>query len=487
MKKANGLDGWRNGVLPFKTLKMPSAVLMLGLLTIGGHACVFGQSTDSSFTKKQLQEAIGQLESNSTGDLYKSEVVMKRAIKDPAYRELATCSLALAYAKRGNLELVASFLSKSDALWPTPTPAQQNFLHRVQLSFDFIKGSETVTDGFSNLVRSTLDDKLAKESRLASAAMLGTMVGMLEPEAAHSPIDRKALTTAKDALLKSENSELANIFDSSYRKANTHAAALSDWMIAYQERPLDEAAKVATSSEEQLRIATQERVQSANSIREKTKEHRKTIYQLSKNKDAIQQEINAVLVEWNCHPEFHNPIMPDRRRISVRTTERVCVGSHRVKKKRTRCDDKGREEVYYEYEEVDDYETRRRPQHQIDRDIDAIFTPLMNRYLALKAAGQALIDKKENWEFQFRKVAAEIVMENRTIDTLEEKGQEELVILKRLRRDAKIAKEAMSALQSGQPERAFRPPNFEIFDYALETKVLRITQLAMANGATGRK
>lgn len=82
MKNADCLNGWRHGHIPFKTLNVPLAVLMFVLFTFG------------------------QLESNSAEDLGKSEASLKRAIKDPTFRELATCSLALVYVKRGNLESI---------------------------------------------------------------------------------------------------------------------------------------------------------------------------------------------------------------------------------------------------------------------------------------------------------------------------------------------------------------------------------------------
>ena len=120
--------------------------------------------------------------------------------------------------------------------------------------------------------------------------------------------------------------------------------------------------------------------------------------------------------------------MPNRRSIVVTTTERVLVGSCKKRVKKTRYRN-GEKETYYEDEEVDDYETRRRSQAAIDRDIDAIYLPRLNRYLALKAAGQWLMDQKANWEGQFQNTVAE----------------------------------AFNARKSERTESAFRPPNFELF------------------------
>ncbi len=484
MKNADCLDGGWQGLIPFKTLNIPVAVLMFVLSTIGGNVLVFGQAPDLSFTNKQLQDAVGQLESNSAVDLDKSEAVLKRAIKEPAFRKLATCSLALVYVKQGNLESVGNFLRKINNVFPSPTPSQKNLLLRVQLNYDFAKGSENATVGFSNLVRSTLDDKLEKNSRLASAAMLGSFVGMLEPDAALSPIDREVLASAKDSMLKSANTELINTFDSNYRKAKTHAADLSEWISTHQKLSLDEANKLAAASEVELRATTQDRDQSVDKIRQEIKGHRKTVFQMSRKKEALQQEISAVLFQWNCHPEVHNPIKPDRGSIRVPQTEKVIVGSHKEKKRKTRWNAKGKEEVYYEEKEVNDYETRNRKQSDIDRDIDAIYLPLQNRYLGLKAAGQALMDQKANAELQFRNAQAEIVAANRAVEELELKGKDEQAFVKRLRSETKIAREAVNALKSGRLETAFRPPSFELFDYGLEAKALKNQQLAAANGAT---
>jgi hypothetical protein len=148
------------------------------------------------------------------------------------------------------------------------------------------------------------------------------------------------------------------------------------------------------------------------------------------------------------------------------------VGSHKTRVKRTRYRN-GNEETYYEDEEVDDYETRPRSQFAIDRDIDAIYLPRLNRYLELKAAGQALMDQKANWDRQFNYTVAEIIAANREVRKLEEKGKEEQADLRRLLAEEKTANEAFNARKSGRPESVFRPPNVELLDYALETKALQ--------------
>lgn len=484
MKNADCLDGWWHGLIPSKKFNIPLAALSVVLSTIGGQVLVFGQSPELSFTEKQLQDAVRQLESNSAEDLDKSAAVLKRAIKEPAFRELATCSLALVYLKQGNLESIGNFLRKINTVFPSPTPAQKNLLIRVQLNYDFAKGSENASAGFSNLVLSTLDDKLEKSSRLANAAMLGSFVGMLELDAALSPIDREVLASAKDSMLKSANTELINTFDSNYRKAKTHAAELAEWISNHQKLSLDEAIELAAASQEELRTTTQDRDQSVDKIRQEIKEHRKTAFQMTRKKEAIQQEIRTVLYQWKSHPEIHNPIKPDRSRIQVKTTHKVKVGSHKEKTRKTRRNSKGETEEYYEDEVVSDYEERRRPQADIDRDIDVIFTPLLNQYLALKAAGKALMDQNAALEFQFQNAQNEVDTANRAVDELELKGKDEQAFVKRLRSESKITREAVDAIKSGRIETAFRPPNFELFDYALEAKALKNQQMAAANGAT---
>lgn len=434
---------------------------------------MFAQSPESRVMPKQLFDAIGQIESNSPIDWDKSEAALQRAKHDPTIRNLATSSLALLNVKRGNLESVGNFLRESNKLFPESTQAQQSLLLRVQIAYDILMGTETATEAFSGLVHSTLKDTLDKNNRLASAAMLGTLIGMLELDAARSPIDRDKLTTAKDSLLKLKNIDLVNAFESSYRKAKAHADAITDWLAAHHGLSLDEVAKVATDCEQQLRVADQDRDQSADTIGRETKEHRKNIFQLSRRKDSITQEIKAVLFQWNCHPEIHNPIKPDRGSIRVQTTEEVRVGSHKEKKRKTRWNRKGEREEYYEEEEVDDYKTRRRKQGDIDRDIDAIYFPLLNNYNALKAAGQALLNTKASLDLEFQNAEAAIVAAKQAIEALMEKSKNEQKELRWLRDEAKIAKEVMMALKSGRPEAILRPPHFELFDYALETKALR--------------
>ncbi|MEQ1830513.1 MAG: hypothetical protein ABL921_31445 [Pirellula sp.] len=439
---------------------------------VGDASQVLSQTSESTPISKQLQIAIGRLDNSLAEDWDKAEAELKLAMHDPALRELAICSMALVHVKQGNLEALANFNGKSQVLFPMPSLDRKSFLLRMQLSCDIALESKTASERFSNLVQSTLNDKLSKDSRLAGASMLGTITGMLELDVSQSPIDREQLSTAKDSLLKSPDTALAITFDSSYRKASTHADALADWLMAHNEQSLDEATNAAKDYSERLRDATHDRSQSVAMIRRDTKEHRKAIYDLSRKKVAIQQEINAVLFQWNCHPEVHNPTMPDRQSIRVKTTERVKIGTRTERVKKTRYRN-GEKETYYENEKVDDYETRPRKQSAIDRDIDAIYLPRFNQYLALKTAGQSLMDRKANWEGQLQSTVAEIAVSNQSIKELEKRGKTEQADLEQLREEAGIAVEAINALKSGRTELAFRSPNFELFDFMLETKVLQ--------------
>ncbi len=433
---------------------------------------MFSQPADSESMHTQMQIAIKRLESSAAVDLDKSEAVLKSAMRDPACRDLATCSMALIHLKRGNLEAVANFSRKTHELFPAPSLDQRSLLHRIQLSCDIATESEIAAESFSNLVQSALNDQLSKDSRLACAAMLGSITGMLEIDRAQSPIEREQLSTAKASLLKLPDTEVAIAFDTSYRKAYLHATALANWLLAQQNRSLEDATNAAKEVSDRLRVTSQERKQSVSGIRNETKRHRKAIFDCSKKKVAIQQEIELVILHWNCHPEIHNPIKPDRRSFVVRTTEQVKVGSHRKRVEKTRYNSRGVKETYYDDEEVDDYQTRSRSQWDIDRDIDALYLPRLNQYLALKQAGQAFIDRKEFLEVEFRNADADIQSANREIKALEGRGKEEQSNWKRLHLETSIANEALTALKTGNPKSAFRPLNFNLIDYTLETKIL---------------
>ncbi len=453
---------------------------------LAGNVPVFSQPADSELMLTQLQITIKRLESSAAVDLDKSEAVFKFAMRDPAYRDLATCSMALIHLKRGNLEAVANFNRKTHELFPAPSLEKQSLLLRIQLSCDIATESEIVAESFSKMVQLALNDQLSKDSRLACAAMLGSITGMLEMDCAQPPIEREHLLAAKTSMLKLPDTEVAISFDASYRKAYLHATALADWLLAQQNRSLEDATNVAKEISDRLRVTSQERKQLVSRIRNETKRHRKAIFDCSNKKVAIQQEIELVLLQWNYHPEIHNPIKPDRRSFVVRTTEQVKVGSHRERVEKTRYNIRGVKETYSEYEEVDKYETRSRSQWDIDRDIDALYLPRLNQYLALKQAGQAFIDRKDFLEVQFRNADAGIQSANREIKELEGRGKEEQSNWKRLHLETNIANEAIAALKTGNPKSVFRPPNFNLIDYTLETKILLKRDLGRDGCSSGR-
>ena len=98
----------------------------------------------------------------------------------------------------------------------------------------------------------------------------------------------------------------------------------------------------------------------------------------------LNNQIAAVESQWNQNPQVHNPIEPNRNDIRVKTTEERDTGkTKKVKKTRWVTDRNGNEktETYEESERI--YETVRRNQRDIDRDIDAFYLPRLTHYRGL--------------------------------------------------------------------------------------------------------
>ena len=180
-----------------------------------------------------LDTAIKRLGSPNPSDWDKSQATLMASMKNPAERARATCALAVFHIKRGNTKAIDSLGRQLDKLFPQRTADLDFSLLRIQLWHDLAaERPELATQHFSQLLESTLKGEASKASSTANAALLGSVVGMLEPNAAQSLIPQTQLSNANSAITGCQQSHLTSAFTKNYDKAVKYAQAVDAWLQA---------------------------------------------------------------------------------------------------------------------------------------------------------------------------------------------------------------------------------------------------------------
>lgn len=425
---------------------------------------------------KEFASAVRQIEAPADKDdlgWHQAEAKLQRALGDPELKNRAICALAWLHLRRGNVEAIRKFTNRLQSLFPNPSPDLRAMLGRIQLHFALVADPPSATKHFLAVSASTSDPTVSELNRIASAAMLGSIAGMFEPEAAEALIEPEVLDQVRSSILKLPLQKVVQAFEDSYNRNSRRSMALSEWLENHATESREERSKSAETELEQLTQELSASAQELHEYEQQIRNHRKEIADSKKNVAATQKAIQFVLDQWAGQPEIHNPVKPDKHQISnqVPKSHRVRVGWRTVEVKKTRFRN-GKEESYTEKEREPEYETRPRPQAEIAADIDRIYQPLFQTYQKLMARQQAILDQKATLERQFANIRAEIVSSEQKIDSIES----QIKSITENRRDGtsgqKRLKDVSFALKAEHPKLAFRPPHFDVVDHGTEIKIL---------------
>lgn len=183
-------------------------------------------------------------------------------------------------------------------------------------------------------------------------------------------------------------------------------------------------------------------------------------------------KLTNVQQTWKQNPQLNNLLEPDIRKIQVPLTARVEDGRERVEKTRwvTGKDGKKEKETDYEYETK--YRTVRKSAVQIEAEVRSIIQQQMFVYTNLKNMRDKLLKNKAELDDQLKDKADAIQEVESELNSLNKKGKSEEVSGTNLHLSSRATAEALKAIKTERPLSAFRPPSFEIFDYAAEERAL---------------
>ena len=420
----------------------------------------------------ELRRALDQLTSPAREDWERSEVKLRKLMKQGDIFPVAACGLALYYTKENKVEAIEKFCVNALS-FPSAGPDLRAYLLRLELWLDLAQEDRLeATKHFSELADLALSKELSQASREAISALLGNVMGLLESKTAISPIEPDILAAVQNKLLDRKESEFASNLKPRYRNARLHAESAEKWFLRNADVSPNGLKAIVQQdlkeSQSQLTKALKDYSDRCHEKEELVFERRKT-FQLF---EPLKNQIAAVELRWRQNPQIHNPIAPNRNAISVRTTERRDTGrTEEVRKTRwvTR-NGKEKEEIYYETKKI--YETVRRNQRDIDADIDAIYLPRLNYYQALMSFRNDMQQQRRDLDQKANEVHAEIAK----IDALIDSKEEEIHTARQERKELNFEKRVLDAcnksLELGAPKFAFRPQVYEVFDFVAEKNVI---------------
>ena len=458
--------------------------LFLGILIVLGFLLdsnvLVGEDAESTKIM-EFTRSIRQLEAPPDRDdigWHQAEAALDRARKNPNLKENAICGLAWLHLKRGNTDAVGNLQGKLVILFPSPSPDLKSQMDRIQLYYSLAADPDFVQQHFASVAANALDPKVSETNRMACAAMLGGISGMLKPDAAESPIDRELLSAVRSSILKSPMPKVIQAFEDNFKKNATRAATLADWLAKNADKSVVEKTKQVELESQNLRKELDEQVKLLASEKSEKKALQKKVFALTKEKTNAKKEVNWVDVQWDSHPEFHNPIMPNREEFArgVRTGETEFDGFRQrfvFSRESGRASVRDRRPTFADTVTYPSYRWNPRPQHLIDRDIDRKYLPALHRYQYLTSQRDSLRNKKAKLTGRLKEIETELAPLVAKLESISELLQSESKGRKEIKAELEVLRDAAQTLTAAKPSLAFRPPHFEIVDYSIEAKVLK--------------
>ena len=383
----------------------------------------------------------------------------------------AISGLALFHVRQSNQTAIENFLPRVPSLFPNPSNEQKSLLLRIKLWYAIASENPSeATQHFSELAKTTLTEKLSSATTAANAAILGNVIGLLEPDEAHSPIAKSLLISVKSNL-ETNLGDASQEFKDKNERGRLYSSKVAEWLRRNAKLNKDERANLATNERREVEAEIEKHQQlvfahghSVTLLDKQLKEH-------FKSKKTIEQEIKMVKGRLT-NPQVLFPVVPNRNAIQVPTEERIEDGKERVKKTRwvTKGHGKKEEETYYV--EKTKYKTVNRSRADIDRDIDAIYLRLVLQYENLVAMRDAILQQRAECERKSKETNDEIARLENFMGEAKTVLLQQRNVVREFQDQHRMLSALCNAIQAGDATKVFRPSSFEIFDFAAEKRAL---------------
>lgn len=449
---------------------------VLVLLVVNADSKVVSGEETPTTNSREFTKSIRQIEALPDQDevgWHQAEAALRRAMLNPNLKENAICGLAWLYLRRGNVEAVSRLQGKLASVFPAPSLNLESQLGRIRLYHSLVAEPAAAQENYASLAASVLDPNVSESNRIAGAAMLGAISGMLKPDVAYLPIDRELLTKVRSDILKSPMPKIIQSFEDHYRKNGDRSTALAQWLEKHSKMSDLEKAKLVETEVNNLKVELEEQNKLFSSEKEEERQLEKKIFALTKEKTTAKQEVNRVDLQWDRHPEYHNPILPSRDQFArgVRTGETEYDGLDQRTVFRSEYVN-GRRQTFADVVTYPRYRWNPRPQHLIEKEIDSKYGPAVQRFQFLSSQRESLRNRKSQLTTRIAEIEKELAPLTVKLESISKLLQTEMKGRKEIKEELQLCHDAEIAIKAAKPHLAFRPPHFEIVELGVEAKVL---------------
>jgi hypothetical protein len=423
------------------------------------------------------RKAIARLDVPVPAEWAKSRAVLMQLTKSPDHRDPATLALAYFFMRESNTAAISNLCKRIKVVFPDPPLETQAQLLRVKLWNDLVEGNaEQATSDFSRLLNTNLDPTLSKPNKIANAAILGSVAGMLDSDKAESLIAEDSLQQVSTVIERCDVKEFGYTFNVKRDQAKEIADAVSDWLATNDS--LSANLMVAQARKEEAEI--EETSAELKSMKRNEPQERKDLKiaqdQLLEQKNKLTAQVEVLKLDWSRTPGLENLTEPDIRLIQVPLREYIQVGTEQVKVTKTRTvlrkDGTSKQEDYHVYQTKPKYEWVSRKSEDVRAEINGIYTNQMAVYEGLKGKRDQLLAAKEKLDGEIKATDESIAQKELQSKQAKIESVEHSKQAVELRLKASAVSLVRKAVEAGRAELAFRPPTFEIIDYGLEKRLL---------------
>lgn len=462
------------------------------LLCVSSVTCALPSQAQTSHSKPvDWRDGLKLIDTSSPADIMAARSILEQAGKKERLPAAAQCTLALCHLRQEEPGEALKALAEHASAY---TAAEQETTRGLALRINLVaalmlEDASAAELAFKDLVRLVVAEKADQLDLRLAAHSIGSTVAMLEIDLAKSPIPAKALAIGSERMLVSKVRGVEAAYRAAYGEDSERAGALMQSFELIADKGLDfvtadNAVRQATLKSRVLELDEQKKFTS-----EIIRNTQDQIDQNTLDQRKLAKEISALSAKERQptpgHPGPKAPPPPPPPRRSTINVEEY--------------------EIRTDYEYFNDQNgqqirrpvTRqvRRPQYEIDRERDAVYSGFLRDYehqmadyrqydTTYKAglASWSEADRRRRQELSDKKAEAEARRAELIADSQEfkEEKKDSARQLKGKRTaqqqeefELQIQSEALAAFQSGKTYTAFRPPHFSTILWSQEKVLLQ--------------
>jgi len=197
------------------------------------------QESNSASVSNWL-DAVKLLDSLSVDEAKRGEAWLRQELAKEETPVEAAWALTLFCIKRNDLAALERVIKAVGPRYPNPPMPVVIAMERMKLSLALFQDDAVAAEAsMKKLINAAKNATVAKEDRQLNATSIGAIVGMLESEAAQSPIALETLNQIKETMAAIKKDDISVQFDLAYESSKSKASLLTDKLATLEATGMD--------------------------------------------------------------------------------------------------------------------------------------------------------------------------------------------------------------------------------------------------------